>query len=81
MKTKVAYNPHTRSMTLRNDVMALLGHERTDLEALGNAATLTLFRPGTSLEQLIKSVKIVLDDLRLRKELAENENKLEEDVR
>ena len=37
-----------------------------DVETIANALTLTFIKPGVSLESAIKSLKIVLEDLKLR---------------
>ena len=38
-----------------------------DVDVYVNAVTITIVKPGTSLEDIEKSLKIILDDLALRK--------------
>jgi len=47
-----------------------------DVPYLANAATVTMMRPGVSLDQVEKSLRIILKDVALRKDM-ENNNGLE----
>ncbi|MBW2671951.1 MAG: hypothetical protein JRD89_00880 [Deltaproteobacteria bacterium] len=69
MKIRLAYDPQGRRIHLKEEVKDLLGHERKEVVALANATTLTIFDPETPIDKVIKSLEIVLQDLRLRAEL------------
>lgn len=65
MKIKIRVNPKTNLAYIPDDLIneGFIG----DVEALANAKTVTLFQPGASLEEIEKSLEIVLADIRLRR--------------
>jgi len=42
-----------------------------DVDMYANAATITIAKPGVSLDEIERSLKIVLEDIQLRKQLKE----------
>ncbi len=65
MKTKIRINPVTQLAYIPD---ALIKEGFTgDVEALANAKTITLFKPGATLDEIEKSIEIILADIRLRK--------------
>lgn len=44
-----------------------------DVDMYANAATTTIAKPGASLEEIEKSLKIVLEDIRLRRRMQKEE--------
>ena len=65
MKVTIRINPKTKLAYIPDNLTdeGFIG----DVEALANAKTITLFRPGASLEEIEKSLEIILADVRLRK--------------
>lgn len=45
-----------------------------DVETIANALTITLIKPGVSHESAIKSLEIVIQDIKLRAEHAKQQN-------
>lgn len=65
MKVTIRINPKTKLAYIPDDLTneGFIG----DVEALADAKTVTLFQPGASLDEIEKSLLIVLADVRLRK--------------
>ncbi len=65
MKLTIRINPKSKLAYIPDDLTneGFIG----DVEALANAKTVTLFKPGTSLDEIEKSLEIILADVRLRK--------------
>lgn len=65
MKVTIRINPKTKLAYIPDDLTkeGFVG----DVEALANAKTVTLLQPGATLEEIEKSLEIVLADVRLRK--------------
>ena len=65
MKVTIRINPKTKLAYIPDNLTeeGFVG----DVEALANAKTVTLFLPGATLDEIEKSIEIVLADVRLRK--------------
>lgn len=72
MKGQIKINPKT-GITYIPDNIRQEGFEG-EVELLANAKTVTLFLPGASLEEIEESLKIILQDIRLRIGKLENES-------
>jgi hypothetical protein len=49
-----------------------------DVETIANALTITLIKPGVSPESAIKSLEIVIQDIKLRAEHAKQQNNIKD---
>lgn len=56
-------------MGLKNDIIRLFGDKDKDLDALANAVTLTIFDGKAGLDNVIRSLEIVIQDLKLRQNI------------
>ena len=65
MRTQIKINPKT-GITYIPDNIREEGF-KGEIELLANAKTVTLFLPGASLDEIERSLLIVLEDVRLRK--------------
>ena len=65
MKGQIKINPKTGIAYIPDNIRQE-GFEG-EVELLANAKTVTLFLPGASLDEIERSLLIVLDDIRLRK--------------
>ena len=65
MKVTIRINPKTKLAYIPDDLTneGFIG----DVEALANAKTVTLLQPGANLDEIEKSLEIILSDIRLRK--------------
>jgi len=64
MKRRIRINPKTKLAYIPEDIVREGFAE--DVDAYANAMTLTLVHPKASLEDVEKSLEIVLRDIRLR---------------
>ncbi|MHA1813647.1 MAG: hypothetical protein ACTSYX_09485 [Candidatus Thorarchaeota archaeon] len=64
MKRKIRINPKTKLAYIPESIIQEGFVE--DVDAYGNAKTLTLVHPKASLEEVARSLEIVLQDVRLR---------------
>jgi hypothetical protein len=72
MLTDLRYDPKLCRIYIKEDIRTILGQERGDVKALANAKTLTLWHPDEDIEDIIRSLKIVIQDLELRKDSADH---------
>jgi len=72
VKGQIKINPKTGIAYIPDDIRRE-GFEG-EVELLANAKTVTLFLPGASLDEIERSLLIVLDDIRLRKGKSPNES-------
>jgi len=73
MKRKIKINPEARIAHIPKEIIDQ-GFEG-EVDAYANAITLTLVSPNKSLKEVERSLEIVLDDIRLRRQVAEREEK------
>jgi uncharacterized protein Yka (UPF0111/DUF47 family) len=69
-------NPRDRKVYLGRDLAAEGYCTTGELEGYPNAFTITLLKPGASLQQAITSLKTVIQDLEARKEDGEKRQQL-----
>ena len=71
MKRKITVNAEARIAYIPKELIdeGLKG----ELDAYANAVTLTLVSPETSLEDVERSLEIVLEDIRFRKKMRDTE--------
>jgi len=73
MKRKIKINPEARIAHIPKEIIDQ-GFEG-EVDAYANAITLTLVSPNTPLKEVERSLEIVLEDIRLRRQVAEREEK------
>ncbi len=71
MKRKIVINESSQLAYIADDIIKE-GY-KGDVEALMNFNTITLLRPGSSLEDQIESLELIISDLRLRKRARDND--------
>ena len=69
MKRKIKVNPEARIAYIPKELIDQGLHG--DLDGYANAVTLTIVNPDTPLEDVERSLQIVLDDIKFRKSLEE----------
>ena len=69
MKRKIRINPKAKIAYIPGELIDQ-GFEG-ELDSYANAITLTMVKPDASLEEIERSLNIVLDDIRFRRELEE----------
>ncbi len=72
MKRKITINAKAGVAYIPKDLIdqGLKG----EVDGYANAVTLTIVSPNTSLDDVERSLKIVLDDIKFRKEMERNKN-------
>lgn len=71
MKRKIRINPKTKLAYIPDDITGEGFIE--DVDAYANAKTVTIVHPKASLEEVERSLEIVLQDIRLRMGKSENQ--------
>jgi bifunctional DNA-binding transcriptional regulator/antitoxin component of YhaV-PrlF toxin-antitoxin module len=70
VKFKASINPHGQ-IYLPSEIRTELNSN--ELEILGNARAIVLYPRGTQPSEVLRSLKVVIEDLKHRRELAEKE--------
>lgn len=75
MKRKFKVNPRARIVYIPRDLIeeGLSG----EVDGYVSAVTVTLVNPKANLDEVIRSLKLVLDDIELRKQIQERETNSE----
>jgi len=73
MKRKITINPKARIAHIPKELIDQ--GFKGDVDGYANAVTLTLVNPKTPLEQVEQSLRIVLDDISLRRKMEEDKRK------
>jgi len=69
VELKLTYRPKHKRIITKEEIIQMFGEEDKQLNALADRATLTLYDPDTPTDIVIKSLEIVLSDLKLKREL------------
>ena len=67
------YAPSQNRIYTKQELAEIFGDQDKDLDVYANAATAVLANPTEPIENIIKSLQIVLQDLQLRKDRIEEQ--------